>query len=352
MKAPESRTALVVAQSTALVRKAAAKLAKRGLGELWLLDSAEEWFEKAKYAKSQNRLSDYFECLQRTVALAPEHLDGLNLLGLAYHNGIGTLRDQVAAIEYFRGAAERGHAEAQYHLGLVFELGHGVPRDLAEGIAWQRKAAEQGHSGAQYRMGAHCKAGGRGGIFDHSQSVEWYRKAAEQGHAASQYELGNIYRSGQSYHYPTGVVKNLTEAAGWYRKAANLGHREAQFSLSYTLEESGSTQDRLEAMEWLHKLVDDGDRVAQKVLGDRYYWGNGVQHDLTLALVWYQKAAEQGESNAIYNLARLYAEGDEVPRDLAQAAFWYRKAVDLGLDKNFGEAESWLDKHAETGKGA
>ena len=119
MRGSESQTALVVAQSTALVRKAAAKLAKRGLGDLWLLESAEEWFERAKTAKSQNQLIEFFECLQRTVALDPEHTDGLDQLGMAYHDGIGTLRDQVAAVEYFRRAAERGHAEAQYHLGLV-----------------------------------------------------------------------------------------------------------------------------------------------------------------------------------------------------------------------------------------
>jgi hypothetical protein len=85
MKGPESQTALVPAQSTALVRKAAAKLAKRGLGDLWLLESAEDWFERAKAAKSQNQLIEFFECLQRTVVLDPEHTDGLDQLGMAYH---------------------------------------------------------------------------------------------------------------------------------------------------------------------------------------------------------------------------------------------------------------------------
>lgn len=56
MMVPKPQSALLVAQSTALLRKAAAKLVKRGLGELWSLDSADEWFEKAKYAKSENRL--------------------------------------------------------------------------------------------------------------------------------------------------------------------------------------------------------------------------------------------------------------------------------------------------------
>ena len=347
MKGPESQTALVPAQSTALVRKAAAKLAKRGLGDLWLLESAEEWFERAKTAKSQNQLIEFFECLQRTVALDPEHRDGLDLLGMAYHDGIGTLRDQVAAVEYFRRAAERGHAEAQYHLGLVYDYGHGVARDQAGGAAWERKAAEQGHTGAQYRL-AGSYYWGNGVPKSRFQAAEWYRKAAEQGHAASQYELGKMY------HHAEGIAKNLFEAAEWYRKAANLGYRDAQFSLSYTIEEGGAILDRLEAMAWLHKAAEGGYGVAQRCLGDRYFWGDGVPRDRTQGMAWYLKATEQRDCGAIYKLARMYAEGEglEVSQDLAKAALWYRKAVDSGCDHDYGEATRWLEKHTETGEGA
>jgi TPR repeat protein len=156
---------------------------------------------------------------------------------------------------------------------------------------------------------------------------------------------------GQIYHHAKGVVKNLTEAAGWYRKAANLGYRDAQFALGCSSKDGGVV-DQHEAMIWLLKLVESGDRAAQWILGERYYWANGVQHDINQALAWYLKAAEQGNSNAIYKLARLYAEGNEVPRDLALAALWYRKAVDSGCDHDYGEAERWLEKHTETGEGA
>lgn len=245
MMAPKSQSALVVAQSTALVRKAATKLVKRGLGELWLLDSAAGWFEKAKFAKNQNRLSDFFEYLQRTVAIDPEHTDGLDLLGVAYHDGIGTLRDQAAAVEYFRRAAERGHAGAQYHLGLVYALGHGVARNQAEGAAWERKAAEQGNTSAQYRL-ADRYAWGKGVPKSRLQAEAWYRKAAEKGHAPSQFELAKMYLNdaiqeqakiftddpSKMYqgkrHWSVGVFDKTAEAESWGRKAANQGHEEAK----------------------------------------------------------------------------------------------------------------------------
>jgi TPR repeat protein len=245
MKLPESQTALVVAQSTALVRKAAAKLAKRGLGELWLLESAEEWFERAKTAKSQNQLIEFFECLQRTVALDPEHTDGLDQLGMAYHDGIGTLRDQVAAVEYFRRAAERGHAQAQCHLGLVYDLGHGVARNKVEGLEWERKAAEQGYAPAVWRL-ADRYAWGKGVPRSRFQAEAWYRKAAEKGHAPSQFELAKMYLNdaiqeqakifiddpSKMYqgkrHWSVGVFDKTAEAESWGRKAANQGLEEAK----------------------------------------------------------------------------------------------------------------------------
>jgi TPR repeat protein len=242
MKAPESQTALAVAQSTALVRKAAARLAKRGLDDLWMLESAEWWFKKAKCAKSQNRLSEFFEYLQRTVILAPEHTEGLDLLGVAYHDGIGTNRDQNIAVEYFRRAAERGYALAQYHLALVYDR---VESSKAEGLEWERKAAEQGYAPAVWRL-AHRYVWGNGVPRSRFQAEAWYRKAAEKDHAPSQFELAKMYQNdaiqeqGKIYiddpskmyqgtrNFSVGVIKKLAEAESWCRKAANQGLEEAK----------------------------------------------------------------------------------------------------------------------------
>ena len=265
---------------------------------------------------------------------------------MAYHDGIGTIRDQVTAVEYFRRAAERGHAEAQYHLGLVHELGHGVARDLAVGIAWERKAAGQGHSGAQYRMGAHCKAGGEGRVFNLSQSVEWYRKAAEQGHAASQWELGQTLSSRQgSSHKPDGSCGMVSQGGEpWApRRAIQLG-------LHNQRGRCNSRQDRSDGM------ASQGRRGrlwgCSKVLGREVLLGDGVPRDRTQGMAWYLKAAEQKDCGAIYKLARMYAEGHEVPHDLVQAALWYRKAVDSGCDNDYGEAARWLEAYVETEKEA
>ena len=49
---------------------------------------------------------------------------------------------------WFRRAAERKLAAAQFNLGLMYENGFGVGKDLAEANRWFRLAAEGGYAKA------------------------------------------------------------------------------------------------------------------------------------------------------------------------------------------------------------
>ncbi len=59
----------------------------------------------------------------------------------------GVAQDYVAAVRWFRAAAEQGNAEAQYNLGLMYLEGQGVKQDNVEAYAWIRTAAAQGKRG-------------------------------------------------------------------------------------------------------------------------------------------------------------------------------------------------------------
>jgi uncharacterized protein len=59
-----------------------------------------------------------------------------------YANGRGVRRDDVAAVNLFRKAADRGNADAQYNLGFMYQRGRGVPQDHAAAASWFRKAAD------------------------------------------------------------------------------------------------------------------------------------------------------------------------------------------------------------------
>ena len=136
-----------------------------------------------------------------TLAIAEKHLtpvcagptqaelDNWYQQGLEqYHRGAFR-----AAAEWYRKAAEQGHALAQIHLGICHELGYGVPQDYTETVKWFRKAAEQGIASAYYGMG-HCYHLGYGVSQDYEEALTWYCKAAEHGHAEAQHQMGVCYR--------------------------------------------------------------------------------------------------------------------------------------------------------------
>ena len=74
------------------------------------------------------------------------------LLGNIYYIGRGVDNNYSTALEWYRKAAEQGHANAQHNLGLMYENGYGVDKNLSTAVEWYRKAVEQGHANAQYNL--------------------------------------------------------------------------------------------------------------------------------------------------------------------------------------------------------
>ena len=132
--------------------------------------------------------------------------------------------DYNKAAEYFRKAAEQGHATAQDNLGECYYYGRGIGQDYEEAVKWYHKSAEQGYASAQNNLGV-CYENGHGVGKDAEEAVKWYRKAAEQGYASAQNNLGLCYENGR------GVGKDAEEAVKWYRKAAEQGDASAQHNL-------------------------------------------------------------------------------------------------------------------------
>ena len=113
-------------------------------------------------------------------------------LAVMYAEGLGVLRDDKEAIEWYHKSAEQGFAAAQLNLGVMYANGQGVLQDDKEAVEWYRKAAKQGSAVAQFNLGLMC-ANGRGVLQDDKEAVGWYRKAAEQGYAGAQLNLGVMY---------------------------------------------------------------------------------------------------------------------------------------------------------------
>lgn len=166
-----------------------------------------------------------------------------NELGMAYGLGKRVRKaDPEEAFKWFRMAADKGYAPAQYNLGSLYYYGTGVPKDYQEALKWYRKAADQGFVQAQYFLGW-MYSNGRGVDENFKESIRWFQKAAEQGDPEAQLSLGLMHARGEDLN------PDYVEAYKWMNLAAAQGntnavkHR-AKLSVSMTPEQLAEGQRR------------------------------------------------------------------------------------------------------------
>lgn len=252
--------------------------------------------------------------------------------------------EHLKAFIYWRDAADKGYAEAQYRMGLHAADERKIS-DANSAANWFRMAAEQGHREAQYRL-AGCYYDGKGVTPDYAEAARWYRKAFEQGHALSLYRIGLCYYKAQNY----------TEAAKWYSKAAERGNIEAQYRLGLCYY---GDRNYAEAVKWWRKASEQGHAEAQYHLGLCYYDGRGVAQDYSTAVRWWSKTRSV---EARYRLGLCYYHGHGVTQDDYAAMKMWRSAATQGYGeaqyqlgmwyknrRRYAEAASWWRMAAEQG---
>ncbi len=121
-----------------------------------------------------------------------------------------------------------------------------------------------------------------------------------------------------------------------------------------------------EAYKILKPLAEEGEAMAQNILGVLYEFGKGVSKDDKQSFIWFQKAAKQDLPSAQYSLGHMYEYGRGVKQDYKEAFGWYLKAAnqDLanakyaiglmygkgkGLQRDLKQAVIWLEKAAAQG---
>ncbi len=72
----------------------------------------------------------------------------------------------------------------------------------------------------------------------------------------------------------------------------------------------------------------EGDKEFK--IGNKYYFGKGVDADPIEAARWYKIAAEKGHADGQYNLALCYYDGDGVLQNRTEAVRWYMSAAEKG----------------------
>lgn len=224
-------------------------------------------------------------------------------------------------IEWYRRAAEKGHALALYDLAYCYSRGEGVKENKEEAAKLWEKAANLGYAPAYDPLTIYYKSYKK----DEKEASKWYRKiidynmkSAKDGDADAQNKIAGVY------HSSTREVEDAKKAAEWYKKAAEQGHHGAQLSLA-----------------------------------ECYYNGEGVKKDKREAVSWYKKALDGSDvrywssssTKAAYHLGVCYCEGVGVEKNEEEGLKWLYMVATLKNYDNpiasiyIGKARSYLREH-------
>ena len=89
--------------------------------------------------------------------------------------------------------------------------------------------------------------------------------------------------------------------------------------------------DYARARQLFEKLAQDGNPLAQIMMGDMYRNGYGVPKDDRIAYTWIRKAADQGDARGQAALAAIMQAGRGTPRDDAGAFLLLQKSANQGF---------------------
>ena len=273
------------------------------------------WAEKG-YPRAQNELADleyddgnYEEALKwYRLAAGKGYAAAQYMLGYMYLNGIAVEKDEGKGIELIQKAANRGNTQAQLVLGIAYYDGTGVEQNYEEAMKWLLKAEKKKHRYARFLVGE-AYFYGNGVKRDEAKAIELWTKAARQGDPDAQTSMGIFFKSRKEY----------AEAVKWFQMAAEHGNADAQYHLAQTY----TIMDALQFFDEFNMKLEGKTPRAKKKAPQR------IRHTYEISELL-RRAAEQGHADAQYRLAEMYDKADGVKRDLSIAARWYREAAEGG----------------------
>jgi TPR repeat protein len=214
------------------------------------------------------------------------------------------------------GLGHAGDARAQFLLGQMSDIGLApIALDPREAVRWYKLAAAKNHAEAQYTL-ARAYALGRGVKQDKDQALHWLNRAAEQNFEQALLDLAQLYDEGR------GVDKDQVRATTLMERAATLGHPDAQYFYAERLMSgTGTLPDQKRAWELFKRAADNGQPAALYRMGKVIFAANRSIEDNIAAYAWLTLAERRGTGDVKRDAAndRAILARDMTPDDIAAA---------------------------------
>jgi len=222
------------------------KLYAAGLGTEQDYEEAARWLEKAadagyKYAqytlaglyRDGKGVEQDYEAARELYTKAVTFPYAAYELGKLYRDGMGCEADEDRTARYFRQAflgfqflADRSPDDKlQYRIGWMLLHGVGTERDEAAALAWLEKSAAGGNQTAKYQLGKLLLTGADGVPRDMDRALDLLTQCAEAGNQYAQYTLGKAYLLGRD------IPQDQEQTVRWLRLSAEQGNQYAKYFL-------------------------------------------------------------------------------------------------------------------------
>jgi len=213
-----------------------------------------------------------------------------------YANGLAAWEkeDLEAAAKCFLAAAEQGSTDAMLlYAGNCLWKGKGVEKDEKAAMEWLKKAAEAGNATAQAFYGNALMSQGR-----KSEGIELMKQSADNGDVLGLFFLGGIYLEMGRENAPLGFE--------CMKKAAGMPLTDKKSEIDFIDGLSKSFGGKLDLDE---KFNNNTNRIivqAQYIVGSLYRSGElPGGRNMDEALKWMNKAKENGSSEAATSLKMI-----------------------------------------------
>lgn len=292
----------------------------KGQGTLRNIPQALQWFTLS--AKQNDPVAQYYlgqihlegSGVEQNAFLAEKHLNASAeqnftpaqlALAKLYQEGKVLARNDFKAMHWYGKAAEQDDPQGLHAVGMSYIAGAmGQPKNIEHGATYLKKAADKGYYPAQYAM-ATLYLEGHPVLQDKHTAIEFLRLAALGGLADAQIKLAKVLIDFSLPQYDK-------VAFYWADKAASSNNLQAKYLLgSFYLDGIGTPIDYVKAFQIFSDLAQKDDPLSEFKLGQMYYYGQGVDKNISIAKKWFLKAARLGVSDAKNWVAILYRGGIE-----------------------------------------
>lgn len=263
-------------------------------GQPYAAYAAAQMYNKGEYvSKNESQGQEYYkQALAGFLELESKNQADDNLfykMGTMYKNGLGTQKDMIKAIEYFKRSAELNNINAKRTLALEYISGKHFEQDIEKGLEMLTVCADRGDTLSCYKLG---KIYFKSEIVykDLNMAEKYLLKAAENKNEYALYSLGKLYLEENS----------LDKAVEYFDKAVQYDEIKpyAAYSLAKIMLDNNPYHDSEKALSLLESSAEDND-WASFLLGRLYLYGtDDIQKDKEKALEWLKLSAEQGNEYA------------------------------------------------------